>query len=100
MALSSTELLRQRLMSNLAPIHLEITDDSQAHAGHNEAAKHGGTHFSITIVTDKFTNMNLVPRHRLVYDAVGDLLKTRIHALSMQTLSPEEWQLEPKQNED
>ena len=100
MTLSSSELLRERLISNLAPVHLQITDDSHAHAGHNEAARHGGTHFSVAIVSDKFDDLNLVARHRLVYYAVGDLMKTKIHALSMQTLSPEEWRSEQAQNED
>lgn len=80
-------LLQQRLQS-LHPEHLQVTDDSAAHAGH-AGAKSGG-HFDIVIVATAFAGKNRLQRQRMVYDAVGDLMHHGIHALSMRTLTPEE----------
>lgn len=79
--------LQQRLQS-LHPEHLQVTDDSAAHAGH-AGAKSGG-HFDIVIVTTAFAGKNRLQRQRMVYDAVGDLMLHGIHALSMRALTPEE----------
>ncbi|TAJ92480.1 MAG: BolA family transcriptional regulator [Gammaproteobacteria bacterium] len=51
-----------------------------------------GVHFEAVIVSDKFTGKNAVQRHQLVYGALGDRMGREIHALSMQTLTPEEWE--------
>lgn len=82
-------MIRARLEQALAPKKLEITDDSHLHRGHAGAAS-GGGHFSVVIVSDKFTGLSLVQRHRLVYQAVGDMMPGEIHALSIQSLAPEE----------
>ena len=92
MSLSIDDELRQRLETNLQPVHLEMHNDSARHAAHVAAGKHGGAHFQIVVVSPKFTDESLVNRHRMVYGAVGDLMDSRIHALSMKTLAPEEWQ--------
>ena len=82
-------MIRARLEQALAPALLDITDDSHLHRGHAGAAS-GGGHFSVVIVSDKFTGLSLVQRHRLVYQAVGDMMPGEIHALSIQSLAPEE----------
>lgn len=53
-----------------------------------------GVHFEAMIVSDKFTGKNSVQRHQMVYGALGDRMGREIHALSMQTLTPEEWELQ------
>ena len=68
-------------LANLKPSHLTIQDDSDLHAGH--AGNTGGGHYTITIVSDTFKDLSLIKRHRLVYDAIGILMKTDIHALSI-----------------
>ena len=83
----TVELLRQRL-AVLEPLSLAIDDESQRHAGH-AGAKDGG-HYKITIVAAAFTGQNTVKRHRSVYAAAGDLMRGRIHALSIRALSPDE----------
>lgn len=83
------ERIRERLIKALAPNKLEITDDSQMHKGHAGAAS-GAGHFSVTIVSDKFTGQNMIQRHRMVYLAVNDMMPSEIHALSINALSPEE----------
>jgi BolA protein len=59
------------------------------HAGH-EGAKSGGGHYRLRIVSPFFTGKSTVARHRLVYDALGDLMRHKIHALSIKSLTPEE----------
>lgn len=85
------EMIQSRLVSELAPIHLEIIDDSQAHAGH-AGARHGGGHFSAFIVSAAFEGKSPVQRHQLVYRVLGEMLRAEIHALSIKALTPSEYQ--------
>jgi BolA protein len=84
----TAELLRARLAS-LEPALLEIYDDSREHAGH-AGARDGGGHFQLTIVSRRFAGVSRVARHRLVYQAVGDLIPARVHALAITAHTPEE----------
>lgn len=81
--------LGERLRAALQPSELEIVDDSHLHAGHVGAAD-GRGHFSVHIVSERFAGLPVVRRHRLVYDAVGDMMATDIHALSIRALAPGE----------
>lgn len=81
--------LRARLTAALHPTEIEIIDESARHAGHDGAAS-GGGHYILHIVSDAFAGKNLIQRHRLVYDAVGDMMHSEIHALSIQARSPDE----------
>jgi BolA protein len=80
------EKIRQRIMAALQPESLEIIDEGHKHRGH-AGAKDGRGHFQVTIVAAQFEGLPLLQRHRLVYEAVGDLMDTDIHALSI-TASP------------
>lgn len=82
------EKIRQALTARLTPLSLEIRDDSAKHAGH-AGAREGG-HFSVTVVSDRFAGCTRMQRHQLVYEAVSDLLRTDIHALSIQARTPQE----------
>lgn len=73
----------------LSPQHLELIDESLLHAGH-EGAKSGGGHYQLTLISPAFTGLNSVARHRAVYQALGDLMGSRIHALAITALAPEE----------
>lgn len=86
--MDAAEHIRERLAS-LAPEQIEITDESAAHAGHAGAAS-GGGHFHITIVSNRFAGHNAVGRHRLIYQALGDLMGSQIHALSITAVTPDE----------
>lgn len=81
-------LLRARL-APLSPSRLELIDDSARHAGH-EGAKGGGGHYRLLIVSAAFAGRNTLARHRLVHEALGELMRGRIHALSIRSLAPEE----------
>jgi len=87
-AAERVERIRQVLIAHLAPTELTIRDDSEAHAGH-AGAREGG-HFSVFVVSDRFAGRTRMQRHRLVYDAVSELLRTDIHALRIQARTPQE----------
>ncbi len=80
--------IRSRLAS-LAPSVLELEDDSALHAGH-AGARSGGGHYRLTIVAAAFAGKNTVARHRMIYAALGDMMRKEIHALAIQARSPEE----------
>ena len=81
------------LREALVPQHIEVIDESALHAGHGGAAD-GGGHFSVLIVSDRFRAHDLVTRQRMVYAALGEAMKSEIHALALRTLTPEEWERE------
>jgi BolA protein len=83
------ERLEARLRSALQPSELQVVDDSHLHAGHAGAAG-GHGHFTVHLVSERFSGLPVVRRHRLVYEAVGDMMTTDIHALSIQALAPGE----------
>lgn len=83
------ERIRTALHAALAPLQLEVGDDSALHAGHAGAAS-GGGHYSVKIVSPRFEGLRLVMRHRLVYDAVHDMMRAEIHALAITALAPSE----------
>ena len=83
------ERIRSLLMDALAPDAIEVTDDSHKHAGH-AGARGGQGHFSVEIVSAAFTGMLPLARHRLVYAALGDMMQTDIHALSIRARTPDE----------
>lgn len=83
------ELIRDKLSAAFSPAQLDIIDDSHKHAGH-EGAKSGGGHFVVYIVANAFAGKKLLERHRLVYEALGDLMQTEIHALSIKANTPDE----------
>lgn len=75
-----TQSIHQRLSTALHPTQLDIVDESSAHAGHAGAAS-GHGHFAVTIASSLFQNKTTLQCHRLVYDALGDLMQTDIHAI-------------------
>jgi len=90
MPASRVAQIEQRLRAGLVPLRLEIVDESAKHAGHAGARESGGGHFAVTIVSAAFAGQSLLARHRLVYDALGEVLRREIHALSIRALSPDE----------
>jgi BolA protein len=91
--MSRADEIRARLTAALAPEHLEIEDESAHHAGHAGARPGGESHFRALVVAARFEGKGRVERQRMVYAALGDLMSGAIHALAMQTLTPEEWRV-------
>jgi len=81
--------IKTRLEQALSPAHIDIIDESHLHAGHPGAAS-GAGHFNITIISDKFAGQSAIQRHRMVYLAVDDLMRTEIHALSINAIASDE----------
>ncbi len=73
----------------LSPTALLVKDQSHLHAGH-EGARDGRGHFEVTIISTAFSGKSRIQRHRMVFDAVGDLMQTDIHALSINAFTPDE----------
>lgn len=81
--------MRSRL-SALDPVDLDLVDESAQHAGHAGAAPGGQTHWRLSIVSPRFAGQPTVARHRMVYQALGELMQSPIHALAISARSPEE----------
>ena len=73
----------------LNPTILEIIDESHKHAGH-AGARDGGGHYVLNIVSAQFAGNSTVARHRMIYSALGELMKREIHALTIQAHTPDE----------
>lgn len=82
-------LIRERLTAALYPEQLEVVDESHKHVGH-AGARGGGGHYQVTIVSPVFQGASLVQRHRMVYEALEDAMRSEIHALSIRALTPDE----------
>ena len=83
------EQIEAILRGRFQPVHLEIHDDSARHAGHAGAAS-GGGHFEVLIVSAEFEGKPLLDRHRMVNEALRDMMGREIHALGLKTLTPSE----------
>jgi BolA protein len=88
--MSVADTIRTKLTERFTPARLEIADESYRHIGHEGARPGGETHFSVTIVSTAFVGQTRVARQRLVYQALAEELATRVHALSLTTLTPDE----------
>jgi BolA protein len=88
MSAATVAIMRERLAA-LRPTAIEIEDESERHAGH-AGAKGGGGHYRLCIVSADFSGKNTLERHRLVYDALGALMRREVHALSIRAQAPEE----------
>lgn len=83
------DAIRTAIEGALAPVSVSVEDDSHRHAGH-AGARDGRGHFNVEVVSDAFAGLSPIARHRAVYAAVGTLMETDIHALSIRARTPEE----------
>lgn len=81
--------IRRRLVAAFEPTGLKVTDDSHRHVGH-EGARDGRGHFSVAITAGAFAGKKPLERHRMVYDALGEMMQADIHALSIAARAPGE----------
>ena len=81
--------IRAELEACFEPLELLVKDQSHLHAGH-EGARDGKGHFDIMLVADAFDGLNRIQRHRMVYDALQQLMATEIHALRIKAIAPSE----------
>ena len=88
--MSMTDTIREKLTASFAPVTLDVLDESARHAGHAGARPGGETHFNVRIVSAAFEGVSRVERQRRVYAVLAEELKSRVHALSLTTLTPAE----------
>lgn len=81
--------MEKLLREYFSPTALKISDQSAQHQGHS-GAKDGRGHFTLYIVADKFNQLSLIQRHKMVYKVLSDMLRTDIHALSINAKAPQE----------
>jgi BolA family transcriptional regulator, general stress-responsive regulator len=84
----TAEQIETLLRAALAPLAIQVNDDSHLHAGHAGARE--GRHFSVTLTSARFTGLGRVARHRLVYDSLGPLGQQGVHALAIVAKAPGE----------
>lgn len=77
------------LRDKLSAVEVQVIDESHLHAGH-AGARGGGKHLRVTVVSAAFEGRSLIQRHRMVNEALGDLMKQQIHALALTTRTPSE----------
>ncbi len=87
--MTRVERIRIALQAELAPTALDVIDESHKHAGH-AGARDGRGHFAVNIVSDAFAGLAPLARHRRVYAALGEMMQTDIHALSIRARTPPE----------
>lgn len=87
MTVEKVERIRRLLTAALAPVRLDVIDEGHKHAGH---AGEGKGHFIARIVSPAFAGKNPIQRHRMVYDALGEMMPDGIHALSIEAKAPGE----------
>lgn len=85
------DTIKAKLIKSFNPSHLDVIDESYKHAGHAGAAAHaadnpnsGESHFHVVITSEAFDGMSRLARHRAVMDALGDLMQSKVHALSVE----------------
>ncbi len=85
------EHIQTKLIDCFEAVHVEVEDESHLHAGH-AGAREGKGHFRVVVVSEKFSDCSRVQAQRLIFAALAEEMKSDIHALTMQTYTPEEWQ--------
>lgn len=87
--MNTEQAIRDRL-AVLRPVTVELHDESDDHIGHAGHRPGGGSHWQLTIISEAFRGQSPVARHRMVYEALGDLMKRDIHALKIEAFAPEQ----------
>ena len=82
--------IKNRILNKIELEYFEVKDFTGRHLNHK--LHEGGFHLETTIVSNNFKDKSLIERHRMIYDAMGELMKHEIHALSMKTLTRAEWE--------
>lgn len=88
--MNTKERMKAKLEAGLAPTTIEIDDESHLHAGHVGAREAGETHYRIKVASASFSGKGRVERHRMVYALLAEEIAGGVHALALQTKTPEE----------
>ncbi len=80
--------MREKLLTALEPVYLDVIDESHNHEGHGGWREGGGTHFRIKVVSPAFAGKSRVAMHRMVNEALADDLAGGVHALAIEAKAP------------
>jgi BolA protein len=89
--MNTRERMKAKLEAALAPIRLEIEDESHLHAGHSGARAGGETHYRIKVASARFSGKGRLERHRMIYALLAEEMRQGVHALALQTQAPDEF---------
>jgi BolA protein len=87
----TAQRIEQILRERFNPVQFRLVDESQLHAGHAGVAESGGGHYRVLVVSAEFAGRSLLEQHRLVNEALQSMIGSEIHAISIKTLTPEQW---------
>lgn len=88
--MSLEQNLREKLMIGLNPVRLDVINESEKHAGHRSSPGTGESHFRVLVVSEKFSGLSRVARHRMVNQLIAEELTGGVHALALATHAPGE----------
>lgn len=83
------DTIKTQLQQVFSPTHINVVDESHLHEGH-AGAQTGKGHYALTIYSEAFHGKTPIQRHRMIYEALGELMTTRIHALSISAKPPKQ----------
>lgn len=89
--MSVTSTIHAKLTEALQPVHLDVINESELHAGHRNSPGTGESHFRVRVVSSMFAGKPRLARHRLVNEILAAELKGKIHALALELHTPEEF---------
>ena len=89
--MQTTQKIQAILQEKLSASKVEVVDESHLHAGHSEAKISGGGHYSVVVVSEMFKGKTILARHRMIYQALSEELKTSIHALAIKAYTGREY---------
>jgi BolA protein len=88
--MSLREVITSILTKELTPIYIQVTDFSESHRGHAGYGEKGESHFDVVIVSDIFSGKSRIDRQKMIYKLLENEMKTKIHALTLKTLTVDE----------
>ena len=88
--MSAEARIREKLLVGLKPVRLDVTNESESHAGHRSSPGTGESHFRVLVVTDAFKGKSRLERHRMVNELLAAELRGGVHALAIKAYAPGE----------
>ena len=89
--MNTPQKIQEILQEKLSASKVEVIDESHLHAGHSEAKASGGGYYSVVVVSEMFKGKTTLARHRMIYQALSEELKTSIHALAIKAHTCQEY---------
>ena len=89
--MNTCQIIQEKLTQKLAPLHLEISDDSEQHRGHTGHIENVTTHVNVIIVAEAFEGIPMIKQHRMINELLSEEFANGLHALALKTIKPSKW---------